>query len=118
MLKKDLITIVETAACDYSGNVDQLMSAIGMLHIGYFYGWRFLYIAFSKKTVANYEKILGIKFRTELKELGDLAFTSEGLANALAYDNFWKVASGDIKITDRKTLTHPQIAAASFHHPI
>lgn len=116
MNKKDLFTLCDTACTNFSGNVDQLMSAFGMLHICYFYGWRFLYISYSKKTIANSEKILSIKFRALFPEFGNYSFTSQGLTNALQYDNFWKCVSGDTKIKDRKILIHPLKACKAFHH--
>ncbi len=116
MNKKDLLNATENACANYAGNVDQLMSAIGMLHIGHFYGWRFLYIAFSKRTIANNEKILSIKFRSYLPELGEFSFASQGLSNSLQHANFWKCVSGDIKIKDRKILIHPLEACKAFHH--
>jgi len=109
--------IIENAVQNYSGNVDQLNGAIGMFFMGYYFGWNFLYIAFNKRTIAKYEKILGIDVRHSFESIGLYSPMSEGLYQANKYSNFWKVVSGDIKISDRKTLLPVQDACKRYHLP-
>jgi hypothetical protein len=96
--------IAQNAILNYSGDVDVLNSAIGMLFTGHYYGWRFLYIVHSKRTVRKYEKVLDIKVTEYFKPTGPLSHRSAGLAEANKHSNFWKCVSGDIQIPDRKLI--------------
>lgn len=116
MNKKILLKLVDLAVLKFSGNVDQLQAAIGMLFICHYYGWRMVYVAYNKRTINKCQEILCIKFKDSFDEMGSMSFVSEGLSNALEHSNFWKVVSGDIKIKDRKLLIDPVKAASSFHH--
>lgn len=51
-----LMQIAQTAVLNYSRDIDVLNSALGILFTGHYYGWRFLYIVHSKRTVRKYEK--------------------------------------------------------------
>lgn len=114
MNKQQLLKVIDLAVLNFSDDVDELQAAIGMLFIGHYYGWRMLYVAYSKKTVAKHQKLLGVRFRDIFDEMGTMAFASEGLANALEHSNFWKVVGGDIRIQDRKIILNPEKATA-FH---
>ena len=105
----ELFQIAENAILNYSGDIDVLNSALGMLFTGYYFGWRFLYIVHSKRTVRKYEKVLNIKVTEYLESVGPLSNRSAGLAEANKHSNFWKCVSGDIQIQDRKLITdNPQ----------
>ncbi|MBX3630557.1 MAG: hypothetical protein KF908_11750 [Nitrosomonas sp.] len=45
----ELFQIAQTAIYNYSGDIDVLNSALGMLFTGHYYGWRFLYIVHLKQ---------------------------------------------------------------------
>ena len=62
------------AICEYHGDFTQLEAAIGMLRVGYHVGWRVLYIIHSKKTIRNYEEILGVKIREVFPETGPSSY--------------------------------------------
>lgn len=99
-----LMQIAQNAILNYSGDVDVLNSAIGMLFTGHYYGWRFLYIVHSKRTIRKYEKVLNIKVTGYFQSTGPLSHRSAGLAEANKHSNFWKCVSGDIQIPDRKLI--------------
>ena len=94
------------AICEYQGDLTQLEAAIGMLRVGYHVGWRVLYIIHSKKTIRNYEEILGIKIRELFPETGPSSYRSFGLNLAMRFSNFWKVVGGDIKIPHRQDVSN------------
>ena len=102
--KVQLQEIEDNAIINFSGTIDELESALGMLRVGFHVGWKMLYVAHSKKTIRKYEDILNIKIRDLFDEEGPSAKRSIGLALASKYSNFWKVVSGDIKIENRKTI--------------
>jgi hypothetical protein len=106
---------VDYLARNFEGNVDDFNSAVGFLFSGYYYGWRFLYLAHSKRTVRKYEQILEIKVRDFFDQTGQFSYRSVGLNHAVKYPNYWKLVSGDIPIPDRKSiLTHEKAKQFPF----
>jgi len=102
--KVELQIIEEDAIANFSGQLDELESALGMLRMGHHFGWKVLYLIHSKRTIRKYEGILGIKVRNVFPETGPSSYRSYGLALAEKFSNFWKVVGGDIKIPDRKKV--------------
>lgn len=96
--------IEDKAITHFSGTLDELESALGMLRMGHHFGWRVLYLIHSKKTIRKYEEILDIKIRDLFPEEGPSAERSIGLALAKKASNFWKVVSGEIKIENRRDI--------------
>lgn len=97
--KAQLDEIEERAFIHFSGQLDELESALGMLRIGHHMGWKVLYMIHSKKTIRKYEEILDIKIRDIFPDEGPSAGRSIGLSIAKKFSNFWKVVSGEIPIT-------------------
>lgn len=102
--KMQLQEIEDKAITHFSGTLDELESALGMLKMGHHFGWRVLYLIHSKKTIRKYEEILDIKIRDLFPEEGPSSDRSVGLAFAKNASNFWKVVSGDIKIDNRREI--------------
>jgi len=102
--KMQLQQIEDETIMHFNGSIDELESALGMLRIGYHFGWKVLYLAHSKKTVRKYEKILNIKIRELFPELGPSSKRSIGMGLAEKVSNFWKVVSGEIKIENRREI--------------
>ena len=102
--KIQLQEIEDQALINFKGMLDELESALGMLRMGHHFGWRMLYILHSKKTIRKYEEILNIKIRDIFPEEGPSADRSVGLALAKQASNFWKVVSGEIKISNRREV--------------
>lgn len=102
--KMELQAIEDYAIANFTGMLDELESALGMLRIGHHFGWRTLYILHSKKTIRKYEEILYIKIRDVFEEEGPSADRSIGLALAKQASNFWKVVSGETKISNRREI--------------
>jgi hypothetical protein len=102
--KSQLQEIEDNAIINFSGSIDELESALGMLRVGHHLGWRVLYIAHSKKTIRKYEEILDIKIREIFYESGPSTKRSIGLALAEKFSNFWRLVSGDIKIDNKKII--------------
>lgn len=99
---KSLQDAVDDVIARYKGPAAELESALGMYLIGRHLGWRALYIIHSKKTVAKYEKILGIEVQQAFQDFGPDASRSGGLKAAETQANFWKVVSGELAVN--KTL--------------
>lgn len=100
----ELEKIEKAAFANFSGQLDQLESAIGMLRLGHHVGWKVLVLIHSKNTLRKYESILGIKVREFFPEEGPSADRCLGYRIAKKLGNFWKVVSGDIKIEHRREI--------------
>lgn len=77
--------------------IDELESALGMYMVGFHFGWKVLHIVHSKKTIAKYEALLGIKIREVFPEYGPDAERTNAYKIATAVSNFWKAVSGEEK---------------------
>lgn len=100
--EKRLRDIERDALLHFSGQFDELEKAIGMLRLGHHLGWRPLVVIHSKKTIAKYEEILGVKLRDVFPEEGPSAMRSIGYKLAKKISNFWKAVSGETPVEDRK----------------
>lgn len=102
--KDQIQTITDDAIANFKGDLIQLESAIGMLHMGQHFGWKVLYIIHSKRTIRNYENILSIKIRDIFPETGPSSYRSAGYQAAEKLSNFWKVVSGELKIDNKREV--------------
>jgi len=92
------------AIAGFSGSLEELEKAIGMLVLGYHFGWKVLLLVHSKRTIRKYEKILGIQVKVLFEPEGPSAQRSMGLDLAKKIGNFWQVVSGDIKVENRREI--------------
>lgn len=102
--RKQLVEIEENAIAAFTGQLNELESALGMLLMGHHFGWKVLYLIHSKKTIRKYESILGVKIRDLFPETGPSSDRSVGLALAIKATNFWKVVSGEQKIENLRKI--------------
>ena len=100
--RKRLEDIEAAAIVNFEGQLDELESALGMLRMGHYWGWKVLYIVHSKRTIRKYETILGIRIRDEFVEVGPSAYRSNGYRIVESLTNFWKAIGGGEKIENRK----------------
>jgi hypothetical protein len=88
----------------YRGPLEVLEAALGMYVIGHHFGWKVLHMVHSRRTVARYEAILGIKVRDVFAPIGPDAERANAYAAIQGVANFWKAVSGDEKVAmDRPT---------------
>lgn len=92
------------AVARFSGSMEELEKAIGMMMVGYHFGWKVLLLVHSKRTIRKYEKILGIEIKELFPAEGESAKRSKGLGLAKQIGNFWQVVSGDIKVDHRRDI--------------
>lgn len=100
----ELEIIERKAIANFSGQIGELESALGVLRIGQHLGWRVLYLVHNKRTIKKYEEILDINFKEFFPEEGPSVDRSLGYTIVKKIGNFWKAVSGDIKIEDRRLL--------------
>lgn len=81
-----------------NGQMTELESALGMLYMGYAFGWKVVYIAHSISTVRKYEKILGIVAKDDFPEKTNHSDRVNGFRFAEKASNFWKAVKGEIEV--------------------
>lgn len=93
----EIVSRLDLVAARFSGQIDELESAVGMFMLGRLFGWKVLVLIHNKRTIRKYEEILGINIREEFQEEGPFADKSLALEVAKKLGNFWKAVSGDLK---------------------
>lgn len=94
--KKDIVPHIDKVTQDFKGQINELEQAIGMWLVGRQFGWKVMYLVHDRKTIAKYEKILGIEFRNEVPDVGRFAHKSVAWVAAKKVSNFWKAVKGEI----------------------
>lgn len=102
---KEIGEITHRAIAQFQGQADKLEMALGVLILGYQVGWRALYIIHNKRTIRQYEAILGITFREHFPEESAGCSRSLGYKIAKKLEKFWQVVSGDIKIEGKREIS-------------
>ena len=95
---------VGVAVANFSGSLEELEKAVGMLMVGYHFGWKVLLLVHSKRTIKKYETILDINIKEFFPAEGRSSKRSMGLDLAKQIGNFWQVVSGDIKVENRRDI--------------
>lgn len=101
----ELIRIEREAIANFSGTLDDIEAALGILRLGDYIGWKLLLIIHNKRTIRKFEEILNIKIREFFPEEGSQTSRSYAYNIAKALGNFWKVVSGDIKVDNRREIS-------------
>jgi len=103
--RRQLEEIEANAIADFEGVLDELESALGMLHLGHHFGWKVLYLIHSKRTIRKYERILGIKIRDVFDETGPSSHRLPSFNIVEKLSNFWKAIGGEISIKNRREVS-------------
>lgn len=94
MTDSELTNHFETLISSFSGDIPELIQAIGAYHVGKIYGYRVLRIIISSRIHTRHEKILGIKFKDYLPESTPFSHRSVGYYLAVKLDKFWDIVHG------------------------
>jgi hypothetical protein len=101
-------TVIERAIRQGSYQINELESALGMYAVGFHYGWKVLHLVHCKKTIAKYERLLGINIREVFPEFGPDADRTNAYKIMESVPNFWRLVSCDIKpplAIDKRTVS-------------
>jgi len=101
----ELVSIEREAIANFSGQLDNLAAALGMLRMGDHFGWRVLVLIHNKRTIRKYEEILNINIRGFFPEEASQSRRSMGYTFAKAVGNFWKAVNGEIKVENRREIS-------------
>ena len=102
---KQLQDIELHAIARFSGQLDELESAIGFLRMGFQFGWKPMAIIHSKKTFRKYEQILDINARELFPDETPTSERNVGYALAVKLSKFWKVVSGEEPVDNKRILS-------------
>lgn len=102
--RKKILEIQNQAIANFSGPLDTLIGAIGMLQLGHHVGWRVLLIIHNKRTIRKYEEILDIDIRDFFPEEGPSAHRNNGFKIYKKLGGFWKIVSGDTRVENKREL--------------
>lgn len=100
----EMISIEREAIANFSGQLDDLLAALGVLRMGDHFGWRVLVLIHNKRTIRKYEEILNIRVKEFFPAEGSQSHRSNGYTLATKLNSFWKAVSGDVKIENRRTI--------------
>jgi len=101
---KQLQEIELLAIATYSGQLDELESALGFLRMGFQFGWKPMAIIHSKKTFRKYEQILNINARELFPDATPASERNNGYALAVKLSKFWKIVSGEEPAPNKRKL--------------
>lgn len=94
---QDIQALFDQAVDQFSGDLNELESAIGMIVLGRYFGWLVVLLIHSPATVRKYLKMLRVdSLRDVLPEVGPLAHRSNAWRLLDSKKNFWKVVRGQI----------------------
>ena len=95
MSEQQLVGVVDKAIKNFRGDSRKLSNAIGYLFIGRKVGWRPALLMYDRKSIREYEKILGVSSKDVMPELGPLENKSLAWRVAKKLSNFWKAVKGE-----------------------
>ena len=90
--------LMDQATREFSGQLDELESALGMYVLGHHVGWKVLHLIHSKRTIKKYEEILGIRVTEVFQPAGPDADRALVFKFIKDLSNFWKAVSGEEKV--------------------
>jgi hypothetical protein len=94
--EKQMFELFDRAMEKFRGDSGELARTIGQYVIARRMGWKVFLLMTDKRTVKKMEERLGIDFREEFPEVGDLAHRSIAWKAVGAVTNFWKAVKGEI----------------------
>jgi len=89
----ELIAKIERVSTEFTGQMDDLQAAVGMLSVGRLYGWRVMRLTSSTRHWAVACRLFG-DLKEILPERGVLAHKSRGLEIVDKAGGYWDVISG------------------------
>lgn len=106
----ELVALIENSFDCFQGSADSWESAVGMMFLGKYMGWKIVHLVHSQATVKKYEKILGIDVKTDFDPTTDASHRSRAWNAIEGFSNFWKAVKGETDIPDARSqvITAPE----------
>ncbi|WP_293367907.1 hypothetical protein [Nevskia sp.] len=99
----ELVALIENSFDCFQGSADSWESAVGMMFLGKYMGWKIVHLVHSQATVKKYEKILGINVKTDFDPITDASRRSNAWKAIEGFSNFWKAVKGETDIPDARS---------------
>jgi len=109
MTDEESIKIINEKIADFSGQLDDLQVAVGILAVGRLYGWRVTRLISSKRHWSVACKLFG-DLKELLPERGVLAHKSVGLAIVDKAGDYWGIIKGDVSRDDLPLYERKKVA--------
>lgn len=93
----ELLQSIDTVCTDFKGQLDDLYKVVGMLVVGQLYGWRVMRLVACRSVWSNSTKLFGDP-KLLMPDRGRLAHKSLGLKAVDAFDAYWDVIRGVVKV--------------------
>lgn len=106
----ELVALIKNSLDCFQGSADSWESAIGMMFVGKYMGWKVVHLVHSQATVKKYEKILGINVKTDFDPTAENSHRSVAWKAIEGFSNFWKAVKGE---TDIPNARSQEIGSAS-----
>ena len=90
---EEMMKKIDEVSINFTGQLDDLTAAVGMVMVGRLYGWRVIRLVNSKRLWSFACKLFG-DLKELLPERGVLAHKSLGLAIVDKSGDYWDVVSG------------------------
>lgn len=100
---EELVALIENSFGCFQGSADSWESAVGMMFLGKYMGWKIVHLVHSQATVKKYENILGIDVKTDFDATTDASHRSRAWNAIEGFSNFWKAVKGETDIPDARS---------------
>ena len=88
---EELVALIENSFDRFEGSADGWESAVGMMFLGKYMGWKIVHLVHSQATVKKYEKILGIDVKTDFDPTTDASRRSNAGRLSRVFPTFGKL---------------------------
>ena len=99
----ELVELIASSFNRFEGTADSWESAVGMMFLGKYMGWKIVHLVHSQATVKKYEKILGIDVKTDFEPSTDASQRSVAWKAIEGFSNFWKAVKGETDIPNARS---------------
>jgi len=100
---EELVALIQNSFDRFESSADGWESAVGMMFLGKYMGWKIVHLVHSQATVKKYEKILGIDVKTDFDPTTDASRRSNAWKAIEGFSNFWKAVKGETDIPDARS---------------
>jgi len=101
MTDEEMNALIDKVSSEFTGQIDDLSAAIGILVLGRLYGWRVMRLVSNRRHWAVANKIFG-DMKKLLPERGKYAHKSIGLKIADKFGDYWALIRGSVKVIPEK----------------
>lgn len=99
----ELVALIKNSLDRFQGTADSWESAVGMMFVGKYMGWKIVHLVHSQATVKKYESILGINVKTDFDPTTDASHRSVAWKAIEGFSNFWKAVKGETDIPNARS---------------